>query len=230
MKKLSPIAAGITAAAVLAGLLWWQSGRPTLVGTSPRAVMGTECQLAVVVPTRRQTDAGLWLRDAEATLRRLEARMSTWIDSSEVSRLNAAPAGEVTDLSPDTLDVLRAARDAYDQTGGAFDVTCRPLVQLWRRAGESGQMPSDAEIAAAREASNWDLLKITPDGTVVKHRDSCCVDLGGIAKGYAIDLAATVPRTTGGLGRTGRRRRRRASLRRRHPGQAVDRRGEKPVR
>ena len=132
MKKSSSIAAGLAAAVVLAGLLWWQSGRPKLVGTSPQAVMGTTCQLAVVAPAWRQTAAGGWLRDAEATLRRLESRMSTWIDYSEVSRLNTAPAGEVTGLSADTLLVLQIARDAYEDTDGAFDITCRPLVRLWR--------------------------------------------------------------------------------------------------
>ena len=58
--------------------------------------------------------------------------MSTYLDDSEISRLNRAPAGERISLSPQTLEVLRAARRMAEVTDGAFDVTCRPLVELWR--------------------------------------------------------------------------------------------------
>ena len=187
--KSSRITFGLFWFCVLVGILWWHMSRPQTVVREPRAVMGTNCRLVAVVPGYRVGQADAWLRQSEETLRQLESKMSTWIDASEISRLNAAPAGGEMNISPETLEVLRAAREAYDRTGGVFDVTCRPLVLLWRTAGQSGQMPTDEEITTAREASSWDQILVNEDGTVVKLRDSCCVDLGGIAKGLAIDKA-----------------------------------------
>ncbi len=188
---------------VLVGVgLWKTSGRqaPDRIATDRiavvrrcRAVMGTSCTLAAVVPPGEQAHAEEVLQEAEAVLRRAEARMSSWLDDSEIGRLNAAEAGEEVPLSPQTLEVLRIARRANVQTGGAFDVTCRPLVELWREAGKRGVVPSQSELAAARAASNWELIELTDTGAT-KRRATARVDLGGIAKGWAIDRAVDVLR------------------------------------
>jgi thiamine biosynthesis lipoprotein len=184
--------------AALVGVgLWKTSGGPgpgqaaahATVVRQCRAVMGTDCTLAVVVPRTERPRAERLLQQAEAVLRAAEARMSTWLNDSDIGRLNAAGAGQEVPLSPETLEVLRIARQAKTQTGGAFDVTCRPLVELWRAAGQRGVLPSDSELAQARAESNWDLIELTDDGGV-KRRATARVDLGGIAKGWAIDRAA----------------------------------------
>lgn len=154
----------------------------------PRGVMGTDCVLAAVVAQRDATTAEAALDAAEVLLRQVEARMSNWLDVSEVSQLGAAAAGVLVPLSPDTLAVLTAARDAFDLTGQTFDVTCRPQVELWRRAGETAIIPDVSAVAEARAASRWEDLDLTDSG-VVKRTSSASVDLGGIAKGYGIDLA-----------------------------------------
>ena len=161
-----------------------------------RAVMGTDCTLAAVVPPGRRAHAEKALQEAEAVLRAAEARMSTWLDDSEIGRLNAAGGGVHVPLSPETLDVLRLARDANLRTDGTFDVTCRPLVELWRAAGKRGVVPDESELAAARAASNWELIELT-DGGATKRRATVRVDLGGIAKGWAIDRAVEVLRRAG---------------------------------
>ena len=194
----------VAALAVLVGVgLWRTSGsrardRVAVVRHSI-GVMGTDASLVAVVPAGRMDRAERCLREAEARLRSVEARMSTWIETTEVSTLGAAAAGQVVPLSPETVDVLRAARAAHAATDGAFDVTCRPLVALWRRAAERGKAPNEAELADARDASRWPLIELT-DGGAVKHRASAEVDLGGIAKGYAVDRAAAVIRAAGAEG------------------------------
>jgi len=154
----------------------------------PRGVMGTDCVLAAVAARRDAAAAEAALDAAEAALRHVEARMSNWLDDSEVSRLCTAATGTPIPLSPDTLAVLRAARDAFESTARTFDVTCRPQIELWRHAGATAQMPPEAEIAEACAASRWEDLVLTDSG-VVKRTAGACVDLGGIAKGYGIDLA-----------------------------------------
>jgi thiamine biosynthesis lipoprotein len=186
---------------VLVGVgLWQTAGRPSrshidVVG-QPTRVMGTSCTLAAVARPGERTRAEKALREAEGVLRSVEARMSTWLADSEVSRLNAAGAGERTPLSAETLEVLRAARQAARQTHRAFDVTCRPLVELWRRAGDEGTAPTDEQCDDARAASNWELIELEDSGAT-KHGADARVDLGGIAKGYAIDRALAVLRRGG---------------------------------
>ena len=159
--------------------------------------MGTTCTLVAVTDDPAQGQEAL--RDAEIALRRVEGLMSVWISDSEISRLNRAGSGEDVALSPETLLVLDAASSAALDTDGAFDVTCRPVIELWREAGERGSLPTDAELVDARAASSWELIELTPSGAT-KHADSARVDLGGIAKGYAIDKALDAMKSSGLLG------------------------------
>ena len=156
----------------------------------PRAVMGTQCALTAVVGRSRaeQRRAEKALRQAEAALRAVEARMSTYLDLSELSRFNASPAGEVVKLSPDTLAVLHLAKELHGQSHGAFDVTCLGLFNLWARAGRAQRVPADAEVATARAAGGWDKIELL-DGGARKSVAAAGLGLGGIAKGFAIDRA-----------------------------------------
>lgn len=162
----------------------------------PRGVMGTDCVLAAVTAERDTATAEAALDAAEAVLRQVEARMSSWLDDSEISRLRRAAAGVLVPLSPDTVAVLAAARQAFEDTDQAFDVTCRPQIELWQAAGAAAELPSDAAIAEARRASRWADLELA-EGGVVKRSASAGVDLGGIAKGRGIDQALQVMRRMG---------------------------------
>ncbi len=160
------------------------------------AMMGTTCTLAVVVPLGERDEAARLLSRTEKALREVEARMSRWLDDSEISRLNAAESNRLVELSPSTLDVLRAARAAHRATGGAFDATCGPVLQLWREAAQQGRSPDQQRLDAARSATGWGNLELTDRGAL-KHNAQTSVDLGGMAKGYAIDRAAELLRAEG---------------------------------
>jgi len=167
--------------------------------SEPVGVMGTRTSLAVVLPGEEANRGRDILSAAEAELRRIEALMSTWIDGSEISRLNAAAANESVALSADSQEVLRFARQLFDDTEGAFDVTCRPLIERWRRAGDEGQLPPEEELAERRQASDWSSIELSKQGAR-KSRNTACVDLSGIAKGYAIDQALSILRESGAAG------------------------------
>jgi len=139
------------------------------------------------------------LQAAEDELRRIEVLMSTWIETSELSALNQAGAGESFPLSADSLTVLETARELYEPTAGAFDITCGPLIELWRRAGRIDREPTDGEIEAVRASSTWADLELLIDG-VRKLSPTAMVDVDGIAKGYAIDRAIAVLEAAGALG------------------------------
>jgi thiamine biosynthesis lipoprotein len=167
--------------------------------SEPVGVMGTQTSLAVVLPREEANRGREILGSVEAELRRIEALMSTWIEESEISRLNAAPEGEPVPLSAASLEVLRVARQLFDQTKGAFDVTCRPLIERWRLAGDEGRLPTEEDLAERRLASDWSQIDLTEQGAR-KSRNTASVDLSGIAKGYAIDQALLVMRRSGAAG------------------------------
>lgn len=188
----------IVALAALAGIAAWQATplpdpANTPLGAAPERIMGTTCRLLAVPPHEASADeanaiATRALAEAEAALRAVEAEMSAFINDSPVSRLNRAPPGQSVPLPPASLEVLRAGVAAGQATGGAFDVTCRPLLELWRAAGKSGQVPAPETVAAARARSNLGALELGAT-TATKRQPGVEVDLGGIAKGYAIDQA-----------------------------------------
>jgi len=193
------LGAGIAIAIALAGGIFVRSRSGALVRVTsrPAGVMGTECELTLVVPSGK-TDLGEEvLRRAETALRDVETRMSTHLDVSEVARLNSAGAGEVVGLSAETLELLRISRDLSRGSEGAFDVTCAPIVEVWKRAGKRGTIPSQGEIEAARRESGWTNIELLPHGAR-KRISEARIDLGGIAKGYGIDRAARVI-TEGGV-------------------------------
>ncbi len=191
------------AALIAVGL--WRTGperpgrRLIVLSIEPENVMGTSCRLVAVTPPGSEALAREALSAAEAALRQVESRMSSWLETSEIGRLNRAGAGEEIPLSPSTRTVLTAARDLWRTTAGAFDVTLRPLIELWREAGETDRTPGPEAVAAARAASHWDLIEILQ--TSVRKADrSVQVDLGGIAKGYGIDRAIEAMQGTGAIG------------------------------
>ncbi len=183
----------VIAVAVLVAIGQWQiakneANQKIAVVARPRGVMGTDCTLAIVVSRKNLDVAHEALGRAESVIRGVEAKMSSWLDQSEISQFAMAAPGQEVELSADTWRVLKAARDAFQATEGAFDVTCRPQIQLWRDAGEQGHVPSETQLAQARKGSQWNLIELT-EGGILKRADTVCLDLGGIAKGYAIDQA-----------------------------------------
>ena len=125
---------------------------------------------------------------AIAEVERVEARLSSWRPESEISRLNAAAGGAGLVLSGETRLLLERCLAATRLTSGAFDVTVGPLLQLWKRAEQRGSLPTRQEREAA-------LARVGPrrlvfeSGGRVRLAAGSSVDLGAVAKGYALDRA-----------------------------------------
>jgi thiamine biosynthesis lipoprotein len=118
--------------------------------------------------------------------------MSTYLDSSELSRFNALAAGRKLAVSRETLEVFALAREVSEATAGAFDATVAPAVDAWG-FGPSGKrrVPSPGELAALSARIDWRAIAVDREaGTLAKTRDGVRADLSGIAKGYGVDLAA----------------------------------------
>jgi thiamine biosynthesis lipoprotein len=170
-----------------------------------RGIMGTDVQIVVVAPRGTPDQAAKAKLAAMDVLGDIESRMSVYRSDSEISRLNSAGAGEFVPLSQETLEVLRTARDFTPRSGGAFDVTCGPLIELWRQAGKTGRLPAQEEIDHARRLVGWERIQLQGGGAgmatgAVKSDGGARVDLGGIAKKFAIDRACVAMRAAGAQG------------------------------
>jgi thiamine biosynthesis lipoprotein len=155
--------------------------------------MGTLFEVTLEGAERARLEA---LRDAIfAEVARLESQLSTWSADSDVSRLNRA-AGTAQAVDPAVAELLALSRRYSAATRGSFDVTVGPLVALWTHAAELGAPPSQAEIAAARARVGAQRLRVGP-GTRAELPAGMALDLGGVAKGFALDRVLPLVRDAG---------------------------------
>lgn len=160
--------------------------------TQIRYVMGT---LWTVEGAGARAPAAI---DAAFTaIHRVDGLMSTYKPASELSRLNRDGHARWVPLSPDTYGVLARARAWARASGGAFDPTVGPLVRAWGFDGPSPAIPAPAALAAARGQVGWRHLQLDPRCGARFARPGMACDLGGIAKGTAIDLALAAMRRAG---------------------------------
>ncbi len=182
-------AGGLAVAAPLFALLARDDGSGATTRLAGRT-MGTGYAITV---TRTLSKPGReTLRaEIEAILEDVEAPMSTWRASSEISRFNAASPGDWTPISRHTAIVIDEARRVAAWSGGAFDPTVGRLVDLWGFGAGSHRrgVPADERIAAARAESGIAHLRNRATA-LAKRRDGVALDLSGIAKGYGVDLVA----------------------------------------
>ena len=153
--------------------------------------MGTE--YAVTVSGGSDCNAAL-SEPVAAELRSVNAQMSTWQPDSELSRFNRAGAGAWMPVSADLAGVVILAQDLARQSGGAFDVTVGPLVDLWGfGVRERRGVPGAEEIAATAERVGHRSLEArrSPPG-LRKLVDDLRIDLSGIAKGHGVDRLAAL--------------------------------------
>ncbi len=152
------------------------------------SIMSTRGKVVLAVPADRPELTRQAYQAAVQAARHVETLMSAHMEGTDIHALNEASANHLVPVMPDTLRVLEAAHTLHQQTAGAFDVTVGPVIELWKEAASQDRLPTSSELAEARASSSWDQLDISPNG-VTKSSDSVRVDLGGIAKGYAIDQA-----------------------------------------
>lgn len=160
-------------------------------------VMGTVAEIAV--RHRSEAWAQRGIDAALAELRRVDGTMSCFKADSEVGRLNALAGREAIAVSDDTAEVLAAGLRWAEASDGRFDPCLGRLTALWHVETRSAP-PTDAEIAAAGRGNHFRSLEVDRAGSVsraVLTSEGAALDLGGIAAGYGVDLAARALRDQG---------------------------------
>ena len=186
--------------AVISALAFWLRPNCTVEADSGyRLVMGTFARIVAVAED--SNTAQKCIEAAFEQLRAVEMLMSTHSDSSEISRINRNGYKAPVRVSESTFEALQKSVEFSQKTGGAFDVTVGPLEDLFSSAEKKGVAPSKEQIAKAKLKMGFQKLKLNEqDGTVKFAIDGMKLDLGGIAKGYAIDKAIEALQSSGAVG------------------------------
>ena len=151
------------------------------MGTYVRVTIATDDSVATLPEARR----------ALAVFQRVDSLMSNWTTTSEVARLNREASVAATRVHPEVGAVLAASLRLWRESGGANDITVEPLVRAWGFLGGPRRVPSDAEIRAALARVGAQRVHYDAATLMVRFDDpGVRIDLGGIAKGYAVDVAA----------------------------------------
>ena len=184
----------LAAAAALAGIWTMASAEPARAAPAATAreirwVMGTALEIAVIDADSARAAAALGAAFDEA--QRLDRLLSNYRPESELSRLNAA-AGRAVPVSAELHAYLRRARHDRERTGGAFDITVGPLVDLLRRGD-----PSPLDVARAQALVGSKLLVFPDSCSAMLSKEGMALDPGGDGKGYAVDAMVRVLRAHG---------------------------------
>lgn len=151
-----------------------------------RIVMGTALELTLQVDDASRGADLMAALFAEAS--RLEGLLSRHDPASEISRLNQRAGQGAVPVSSPVGELVGLARDEALRTRGAFDPTVGPLVALWTDAARRDRLPSAEDIDEARARVGPG--RLWRAGEKVSLDSGSSLDLGGIAKGFALDRMA----------------------------------------
>ncbi|MDP7421864.1 MAG: FAD:protein FMN transferase [bacterium] len=163
------------------------SSRP--VQKRMRFIMDTYCTIQVpggkeVVPA---------INKALDRMQEVDAKFNAQDEESPIAEFNqkAIPVSD-----KEIVNMVRAALQISDRSGGAFDITVGPLLKLWGFYTDTTRVPAEDEIETVLERLGYRYLEIK-EGYLVKRKSGVQIDLGGIAKGYAIREAVRVLKNEG---------------------------------
>ncbi len=155
------------------------------------ATMGTSYSITIEGNVKRDKLTELTAQ-IEAKLAEINRQMSTWDPASEISSFNTSDESGPFQLSEAFNAVMIRALELSEMTGGTFDPTLNPLLNLWGFGSEGGErnVPSNAAIAKAKACTGWDKLWFDQGTNLWKAIPNLELDLGAIAKGYGVDSIA----------------------------------------
>lgn len=156
--------------------------------------MGTSYHITFQKPN--EADSQVIKQAIDQRLNDINISMSTYIEDSTISKFNRLKAGQPISVDPDFIKVLQDSKQVYSQSGGAFDPTVMPLINLWgfgsvMSADRLQNPPSSDQILAAKALLDFEGIKLVGK-TLTKDKDNVELDFSAVAKGYGVDVIAEV--------------------------------------
>lgn len=160
-----------------------------------RFLLGTVCEITVISPNKQTAEKAI--ENAYKKIELIE-RICGYKPDSEVSKINANSGKQPVKVSPKIIEVIELAIKTGDLTNGAFDITIAPVISLWGFKKEIQRVPSTSEIKKVLPLVNYKNIVIDKTRSAVfLPRPGMAIDLGGIAKGYALRQAMNVLKNCG---------------------------------
>jgi len=172
--------------------------RPVEVDGGYREIMGTFARIVTVAKNTRQ--ARRCIEAGFDEIRRIDSVMSDYKSDSELSKVNREAYANPVKVSDELFGILQNSVEYSWLTNGAFDITVGPLVDLWHKAGEANIMPDENAITEAKARVGYEKLILDANAQTVRFAvEGMRLDLGGIGKGYAVDMAVEVMQCSGAI-------------------------------
>lgn len=169
----------------------WVMARETRRYEDSRVSMG--CVYTVVVYGHDMTPVRQAVKEALDEVDRIDRLMSHYKKDSELSRVNREAAKSPVKVDPELFDFIAECLHYSRASDGAFDITVGPLMKAWGFFRGEGRMPTETELAEARNRIGYHHVILNQrDKTIFFDKAGVELDLGGIAKGYAVDRAVTM--------------------------------------
>jgi len=159
-------------------------------------LLGTFVTIAIYGSDRDEAELETIVKRAFQRIREIENHTSSFVDTSEVRRLKAFAGLKKISISTDLHQILHKAEEISEISGGAFDITVEPLLELWNFEADTPRVPTKSQIYALLPLIDYRGL-FCDSSTAFLTRKGMGIDLGGIAKGYAVDQAIEVLRREG---------------------------------
>lgn len=128
------------------------------------------------------------VQEAFSRIDELDKMASPNITTSDVSKINNAAGKEYVKVHPEILKMVKTSIQYSKLSGGAWDISIGPLINLWGIGTANERVPSDSEIKAKLQLVGYDKISINEaDSSIMLQKQGMSIDLGGIAKGFATD-------------------------------------------
>jgi len=172
-----------------------RSSENQLLVYKKKYIMGTVFEIAAYDQTSEH--ASVALENAFQEIVRVDNLLSNYKTDSALSSLNRSAHFHAEKVPADLYRVVEESVRFSKLSGGKFDISIAPLVDLWKAAIAGEGAPSSASQQAARACVGYEKIELTPPDQITFHSSCMRLDLGAIGKGYAVDRAAEVLRSSG---------------------------------
>ena len=131
-------------------------------------------------------------KDLEEVFRQVDERLSNWREDSEISRVNARKTTEWQTASPEIIELVALAAEVGRKTHGCYDLTVKPIFELWGFAKHEQKVPEQADIDRALAHVGMDKVELDPEHHRLRKKDPDVeISLDSIAQGYTVTRIAS---------------------------------------
>lgn len=172
-----------------------QSSEKKFLVYKKKYIMGTVFEIAAYDAVSEHASASIERAFQEVV--RVDDILSNYKPESALSHLNRSAHFHREKVPPELYSVVERAVQLSKLSGGKFDITVLPLVNLWKAALAGDSMPSAAQQEQARSCVGYEKIELTPPDQITLNSPCLQLDPGAIGKGYAVDRAAEMLRSLG---------------------------------